>query len=109
MEKKHTLITVGAVGILLSHNISAVFAVVLSGIFVLFNINKLKDKEKIKKIIINAIFIILITGFFYITLIQTKNSANYAVFEYGKMGTLETLKENAVYVSQILFGKCNLD
>ena len=103
--KKHTLITVGAVGILLSHNISAVFAVVLSGIFVLFNINKLKDKEKIKKIIINAIFIILITGFFYITLIQTKNSANYAVFEYGKMGTLETLKENAVYVSQILFGK----
>lgn len=103
--KKHTLITVGAVGILLSHNISAVFAVVLSGIFVLFNINKLKDKEKIRKIIINAVFIILITGFFYITLIQTKNSADYIVFEYGKMGTLETLKENAVNLSQILFGK----
>lgn len=103
--KKHTLITVGAVGILLSHNISAVFAVVLSGIFVIFNINKLKDKEKIKKIIINVIFIVLITGFFYITLIQTKNSAEYVVFEYGKMGTLETLEENAVYLSQILFGK----
>lgn len=103
--KKHTLITVGAVGILLSHNISAVFAVVLSGIFVIFNINKLKDKEKIKKIIINVIFIVLITGFFYITLIQTKNSADYVVFEYGKMGTLETLEENAVYLSQILFGK----
>lgn len=103
--KKHTLITVGAVGILLSHNISAVFAVVLSGIFVIFNINKLKDKKKIKKIIINVIFIVLITGFFYITLIQTKNSAEYVVFEYGKMGTLETLEENAVYLSQILFGK----
>lgn len=103
--KKHTLITVGAVGILLSHNISSVFAVVLSAIFVLFNINKLKDKEKIKKIIINVIFIVLITGFFYITLIQTKNSADYAVFEYGKMGTVETVRENAVYLSQILFGK----
>ena len=103
--KKHTLITVGAVGILLSHNISAVFAVVLSAIFVLFNINKLKDKEKIKKIIINVVFIILITGFFYITLIQTKNSADYTVFEYGKMGTVETVRDNAIYLSQILFGK----
>lgn len=103
--KKHTLITVGAVGILLSHNISAVFAVVVSAIYVLFNINKLKDKGKIKKIIINVIFIVLITGFFYITLLQTKNSADYTVFLDGKMATKETLEENAVYLSQILFGK----
>ena len=103
--KKHTLITVGAVGILLSHNISAVFAVVVSGIFIIFNIERLKNKEKIKKMVINIVFIILITSFFYLTLLQTKASARYAVFEYGKMGTVETLKENAVYLSQILFGK----
>ena len=47
--KKHTLITVGAVGILLSHNISAVFAVVLSGIFVLFNI--IQTIQKVKHLI----------------------------------------------------------
>ena len=38
--KKHTLITIGAVGILLSHIISALFAVILAGLYVIFNINK---------------------------------------------------------------------
>ena len=103
--KKHTLITVGAVGILLSHNIGAIFAVVMSGIYVLANINKLKDVEILKKILINVIFIMVITSFFYLTLLETKSSADYTVFEYGKMATLETMEENSVYLSQILFGK----
>ena len=38
--RKYTLITVGAVGILLSHNISTVFAVGMSAIYVLFNIKR---------------------------------------------------------------------
>ncbi len=103
--KKHTLIGISAIVILLSHNIGAMFAVVMSGIYVLFNIGKLKDKEKIKKIIINVVFIILVTSFFYLTLLETKNSADYIVFEYGKMATVESMQENAVYLPQILFGK----
>lgn len=103
--KKHTLITIGAVGILLSNNIGAIFAVITSGIYILFNINKLKNEEILKKIIINIIFIMLITSFFYLTLLETKSSADYIVFEYGKMATLETMEDNAVYLSQILFGK----
>ncbi len=103
--KKHTLITVGAVGILLSHNISAIFAIGLSVIYVLFNIKRLNNKEIWKKIGINVVFIILIVGFFYLPLLQAKNSINYAVFEYGTMATLNSLKDNVVYLSQILFGK----
>ena len=89
--KKHTLITVGAVGILLSHNIGAIFAVVMSGIYVLFNIKKLKDEKILKKIIINVIFIMIITSFFYLTLLETKSSADHTVLEYGNMATLETI------------------
>ncbi len=104
-KKKYTLIGIGAIGILLSHNIGAIFAVAMAGIYVIFNITKLKDKEILEKIIINIIFIMLITSFFYLTLLETKSSANYEVFEYGKMATLESIKENAVYLPQILFGK----
>lgn len=103
--RKYTLITVGAVGILLSHNISALFAIGLSVIYVIFNINKLNNKQIWKKIGINVVFIILIVGFFYFPLLQAKKSSNYEAFTYGKMSTLESFKENAVYLSQILFGK----
>lgn len=103
--KKYPLITVGAVGILLSHNISALFAIGLSAIYVLFNINRMNNKTLWKKIGINIVFIILIVGFFYFPLLQAKSSSNYAAFTYGNMGTIEYLKSNAVYLSQILFGK----
>lgn len=103
--RKHTLITIGAVGILLSHNISALFAIGMSAIYVLFNINRLKNKEIWKKIGINVAFIILIVGFFYFPLLQAKKSTNYEAFEYGKMATIETLQDNTVYLSQVLFGK----
>ena len=103
--KKYTLIAVGAIGILLSHNISAVFAIAMSAIYVLFNIRKLNNKTIWKKIGINVIFILLIVGFFYFPLLQAKSSTEYEAFTYGKMGTIDSFKNNAVYLSQILFGK----
>lgn len=103
--RKYTLITVGAVGILLSHNISTVFAVGMSAIYVLFNINRLNNKEIWKKIGINVVFILLLVCFFYLPFLQTKNATNYEVFEYGKMSTIEKVHNHGVYLSQILFGK----
>lgn len=103
--KKYTLITVGTVGILLSHNISSLFAFGMAVIYILFNINKLKSKEIWKKIGINVAFIILIVGFFYFPLLQAEKSTEYEAFTYGRMATIEFFKEHTVYLSQILFGK----
>lgn len=100
---KFTLIVVGAVIVLLSHNISALFAVLLSAIYVLFNINLLNNKEIWKKIGISASFIILIVAFFYIPFLQAKNSTLYEVFVPGKMSSAEKMTQNSVYLAQILF------
>ena len=102
--KKHTLITIGAVGILLSHIISALFAVILAGLYVIFNINKLKNKQILKKLIINILFIILIGGFFYFPLIEVKQSTNYEVFQDNAVSTMEEFKEHTVSIPQLLFG-----
>lgn len=103
--KKHTLITIGAVGIMLSHNISTLFAVGLSVIYVLFNLKKLNNIEIWKKIIANVVFILLLVVFFYLPLLQAKNDTDYSAFDYGRMGSIEYLEDHAVYISQILFGK----
>lgn len=101
---KHFCITIGAVGILLSHNISALFAVLLSVIYVIFNITKF-NKFIFKKIWINVGFIILITLFFYAPLLQAQSSTNYQAFEEGHMGSTESLKGHTVYFYQLLFGE----
>lgn len=103
--RKYTLIAIGAVGILLSHNISALFAIGMSAIYVLLNIRKLNNKLIWKKIGVNIVFIVLMVAFFYFPLLQTKSSSEYEAFSYGKMGTIESFKNNTVYLSQILFGK----
>lgn len=102
--KKHTLITIGGVGILLSHIISALFVAILSGLYVIFNIKKLKNKQIIKKIGINILFIILIVGFFYFPLIEVKQATDYEVFQDDAVSTMEEFKEHTIPISQVLFG-----
>lgn len=101
---KHFCIAIGAIGILLSHNISAVFAILLSAIYVIFNIRKL-NKSVLIKIFINIIFILLITAFFYVPLLQAKMSTDYQAFEEGHMGSIESVKSHSVYLYQLLFGE----
>ena len=103
--KKHWYITIGAVGLLLTHNISTLLTIMIVAIYVLYNIKKLKDIKILKKILVNIIFICLIVSFFYVPLMEAKLSADYAVFEYGKMGSTESVKQNSVYLFQLLFGK----
>lgn len=107
--KKNYLLTIGAVGIILSHNISTLMAVVLSAIFVLVNFKKLYNKDTRKQvwknIIINAIFIVLIVLFFYIPFLQHEMATEYVVMQENAMATKEFVSNHAIYVYQLVFGK----
>ena len=82
-------------------------AVSISIIFVLLNIKKLISKSTRKTIwkyiLINVIFIILISLFFYVPLLEHKNATEYAAFTRGtnKTGFLE----QRLYPYQLIFGK----
>lgn len=107
--KNHYLLTLGAVGVLLSHNISTLMAVALSVIFVAVNAKKLWDKECKKQIwkdiIINAIFIILLVLFFYVPFMQHKMATEYVAMQEGSMATKETVANHAISPYQLIFGK----
>lgn len=86
-------------------------AVAVSIIFIILNIKKLFCKSTRKSIwkhlIINGIFIILISIFFYIPLVEHKSATEYAAFSRGadKVGFLE----QRIYPYQLIFGKNQLE
>ena len=85
--KKHYYIAIGATALLLTHTITTFYTAIFCLIYIIFNINKLKEKEVIKKLIINVIFIILITLFFIMPMLEAKKSADYAIFDSQIMST----------------------
>ena len=102
--KRHYLLAIGAIGLLLSHNISTLLTIIAALIYVLLNIKKLFNRTVIKYLIINIIFIIAITMFFYGPMLQNKMNADYAVFNETKIDK-DLLHDYSVYVYQLLFGK----
>ena len=107
--KHHYLLTVGAVGILLSHNITSVLAIIVCCIYTISNIEKLVVKEYRttiwKNISINVVFIILLVLFFYVPFIENITNTQYVVMQEKSMSTTETVKNNAIYIYQLIFGK----
>ena len=85
--KKHYLIAIGAIGLLLSHTITAFYMAIISAIYILLNIKKLKEKSIIIKIAINATFIVLICLFFILPMFEAKLSSDYAIFNSKIMAT----------------------
>ena len=102
--KRHYILAIGAIGLLLSHNISTLLTVIACIIYLAINIKKVLNKEVIKKLAINIAFIITIVMFFYGPMIQNKMSTDYAVFNELKGGN-EGLHDHSVYLYQLLFGK----
>lgn len=106
--EKHYIISFAAIGLLLTHNITTLYATLFSVIYVLVNIRKLKEKDIIKKIIINVLFIIGITLFFIFPLGLHKFSGDYVVFNSELMRTTgERVAENVLDVSQLFTEKEN--
>lgn len=105
--KQNYFLTIGALGIILSHNISALMAIIISFIFVLLHIKKLFSKNSNlriwKNIIINSIFIILVSTFFYGPFLEHKLATNYSV--YTNATTRENFINTSIQPSQLFFSK----
>ena len=70
-------------------------------IYLCVNIKKLKNKEIIKKLLINIILIILISAFFWIPLLETYNFAEYEVYQKEAMATKESLINSGLELKQL--------
>lgn len=104
--KKHYYIAIGAIGLMLSHTITTVYTAIFCILYVLFYIKKLKDKEIIKKCIINVIFILLISSLFWIPILESSNSAEYVIMNDKLIKTNgEYARENTILFYQLFTDK----
>ena len=100
-EKKTYHFALGTIGLILTHNLSTVITAIFAMFYVIYNLEKFKDKKILRKLLINGLFIILITSFYWIPLFQTMFSSNYQVYEQGMMSTSEKTADRALEFNQL--------
>lgn len=101
--KKHYYIAIGAIGLIFSHTISTLYVAIFCLIYVMFFIKKLKEKEILKKLLINVLFIILISAMVVFPMIEASTSAEYAIMNNDSMATNnESVYKNTIEFSQFI-------
>ena len=101
-KKKHYYISIGAIGLMLSHTVTTLYTALFCIIYILFHIKKLKEKVIIKKCIINVIFILLITMLFWLPLLEASYFADYTIMDDAVMRTNgDWASKNTILFSQL--------
>ena len=105
-RKKHFYIAIGAIGLILFHTITTIYAAIFCVIYIIYNFKKFWDKDVIKKCIVNVIFILLVSSLFIVPLFEYKTQAQYSVFEPGVMKTAgEYVQNNTIEIWQLIKDK----
>ena len=101
-KKKHYYIAIGAIGLMLSHTVTTLYTALFCIVYILFNIKKLKDKDIIKKCIINVIFILLVSMLFWMPLLEATHYAEYTIMDDKTMRTFgDFAYDNTISFSQL--------
>lgn len=101
--KKSLALTLGAVGLILSHIVIAMYTAIFCFIYMLVNIKELKDKQVWKMLGINILLIILLTSFYLLPMLEHRLATNYEVFQAGRMERTDELIRNKVDIVDLLY------
>ncbi len=84
-------LVIGAVGLILTHNLMTMLTVIFAFVYLIIYLPCLKDKEIRNRIIFSLIFILFLTSFFWVPMLEATIHTNYKAFESEGMTTKEKL------------------
>ena len=90
-EKKSYKLALGATGLILTHQVIAMYTAIICFIYLIVFFKKLKSKTVLKNIGVNLLFCILMTSFYWVGLLQHYLDTSYEVFVPGRMEREEVL------------------
>lgn len=90
-EKKSYKLVLGAEGLILTHQVIAMYTAIICFVYLIVFFKKLKSKTVLKNIGVNLLFCILMTSFYWVGLLQHYFSTSYEVFVPGRMEREEVL------------------
>lgn len=102
-EKLTFTMALGTIGLILTHTIITMYTAILCFIYLILNVKKLRNKKVLRNIIINLIFIVIISSFFWVPLLEHKMATTYEVFVPGRMERPDTLKDLKVYPIELIY------
>lgn len=73
-----------------------VIIAIMAFIYLCVNIPKLKNKEKIVKLIFNLVLAVLVTSFYWAPMLEAKSFTDYAVYQDDYMATAESVASYAL-------------
>lgn len=94
-------------GLILTHNLSTAITCIFALLYVLIHFKNLKETHVKQGLLLNFIFIITITSFFWMPLLETKFSTNYQVYEPNAMATRESVVSQALSVRRLFVTEDN--
>lgn len=103
-KSKHYYITVGMAGLILSHNVSALYSALVASIYILFYFKDAFNIHFMRYMLQNVIYTILICLFFLVPLAEHKFFGNYMVFQPEIMTSLKFVLRHTVEIYDLLFG-----
>ena len=90
-EKKSYKLALGAAGLILTHQVIAMYTAIICFVYLIAFFKKLKSKTVLKNIGVNLLFCILMTSFYWVGLLQHYLNTSYEVFVPGRMEREEVL------------------
>lgn len=90
-EKKSYKLALGAAGLILTHQVIAMYTAIICFAYLIVFFKKLKSKTVLKNIGVNLSFCLLMTAFYWVGLLQHYFSTSYEVFVPGRMEREEVL------------------
>lgn len=105
--KSSLMLTLGAVGLIITHTVITMYVAIFCFIYLLLNIKSLKDKQVLKALGLNILLIILLSSFFIIPLLEHYLSADYEVFVPGRMERTSELIRNKVEPLDLVYTEDN--
>ena len=113
-DKRDYWLVIGAVGLLITHNLMTLLTAFFAFGYLIANLICLKDKEIRNRIIVSILFILFISSFFWLPMLEATLYTNYKAYEPGGMATQEKVlaytldvkdlfvtNEKSVYVFEI--------
>lgn len=104
-NKKPYSIIIGAIGLILTHNVIAVYTAIFCFAYLLVHYKKVTNRGIIKNILICVILILLCTSFYWIPLLEHMLATNYEVFLPQRMYKDNTLISSKLSILDLFFTK----
>lgn len=104
-KDKYYYLPIGAIGLILTHNLTTAIVAFFAFIYVIINFKYLKEHYVQKGLLVSLMFILLCSAFFVIPMLETKLETGYAVYEDSVMATKESFISRGLELKQLFVTK----